>query len=112
MHIQSSLYSVFQSWLYNTTTTKRRWYFWVDFDQTSTLIISLLEYVCGDEVNKDIDRKAVYLNTTYYPIDVDTEVKGISDFLFWLFSKNSKRLFIYNLEQNLTVGAPLAYLLQ
>ena len=42
-------------------------------------------------MNKDIDRKAVYLNTTYYPIDVDTEVKGISDFLFWLFSKNSRQ---------------------
>ena len=31
----------------------------------------LTEYVCPGEVDPDIDDLAVYLNTTYYPVDVD-----------------------------------------
>lgn len=41
----------------------------------------LREYVCPDEVNKDIDDLAVYLNTTYYPIDVVTEVRILLYFI-------------------------------
>ena len=36
----------------------------------------LREYVCPDEVNKDIDDLAVYLNTTYYPVDVQSQGKS------------------------------------
>ena len=65
-------------------------------------------------MNKDIDRKAVYLNTTYYPIDVDTEVKGIIDFCSnEIFPKvHVETALPSDLERSQTVSEPLAYLLQ
>ena len=65
-------------------------------------------------MNKDIDRKAVYLNTTYYPVDVDTEVKGIIDFYSnETFPKYTwEQPFPSDLERSQTVKEPLAYLLQ
>lgn len=31
----------------------------------------MTEYICPGEVDPDIDDLAVYLNTTYYPVDVE-----------------------------------------
>lgn len=47
----------------------------------------LTEYVCPGEVDPDIDDLAVYLNTTYYPVDV--ELKESND--------PQDDLYIYNL---------------
>ena len=50
---------------------------------------NLREYVCPEEVNKDIDDLAVYLNTTYYPVDVQSQGKStiapgcISEIFHW-----------------------------
>lgn len=33
----------------------------------------MTEYICPGEVDPDIDDLAVYLNTTYYPVDVELQ---------------------------------------